>query len=396
MRGGKAKTKRTRTKRVARSAMGSLMSPVDITSPNLLGALEKRVKSGPLTLVLVYADWCGHCNRFKPMMKELETLSNRSIQMARVRDDMYPKTALAAKNKVEGYPSLLLVDSAGNAMKFKQPSGEVNINVPDHTNMSKMTALVRSAGTPEGINLLNSVNKNLTGKPLALPSGVTETNKNLNSLNTVNTANGNSLNSAVVVNSAISTATVNNRNNRTSKNKNRNRNVNESISGNANIETENVTNLNSGMEFESTSAETVPFPSSNSVATEPSAVAKSAPQNIVADRLTSTNILNQNATLANSQNRTVRGLTQRGGSMSGSENFCGSSCTVPHSQNGGAVGGGGLLGALSAAATNLAPAAALFLAAEAVAGRKGKKGRKSRKQLGGGCGCGLTRRNNRG
>lgn len=372
--------------------MGSLMSPVDITSPNLLGALDKRVKSGPLTLVLVYADWCGHCNRFKPMMKELETLSNRSIQMARVRDDMYPKTALAVKNKVEGYPSLMLVDSAGNAMKFKQPSGEVNANVPDHTNMTKMTSLVRTAGTPEGINLLNSVNKNLTGKPLTLPSGVAETNRNLNSLNTVNTAISNSansinsinsLNSAVVVNSALGTANTNNRN------KNKNKNVNMNV----NMNMENAMNLNSAMEFDSTSAETVPFLSTNSVATEPSAVPNSGPKNIVADRLSSTNVLNQNATLATSQNRTVRSLTQSGGSMSGvgSENFCGSSCTVPHSQS----GGGGLLGALSAAATNLAPAAALFLAAEAVAGRRKGKRSRSRRQRGG-CGCGLTRRNNRG
>lgn len=385
MRGGKAKTKRSRTKKVARSAMGSLMSPVDITSPSLLGALDKRVKTGPLTLVLVYADWCGHCNRFKPMMKELENLSNRSIQMVRVRDDMYPKSSLAAKNKVEGYPSLLLVDSAGNAMKFKQPSGEVNSNVPDYTNMSKMTALVRTAGTPEGINLLNSVNKNLSGKPLTLPSGVVETNRNLNSLTTVNTANSlNSLNNALVINSAVSTSSTNNRNN---GNMNNNRNNNE------NLTMDNVTNLNSAMDFESASAETVPFPSASSVATKPSAVPNSVPKNIVADRLSSTNVLNQNATLANSQNKTVRSLTQRGGSMSGvgSESFCGSSCAIPHSQS-----GGGLLGALSAAASNVAPAAALFLAAEAVAGRKGKKGRKSRKQLGGGCGCGLTRRNNRG
>jgi hypothetical protein len=139
----------------------------------------------------------------------------------------------------------------------------------------------------------------------------------------------------------------------------------------------------------------MPFPSVNSVATAPSAVPISAPQNIVSDRLSSTNILTQNSTLANSSNKTVRSLTQRGGSMS-SENFCGSSCTISHSQN----GGGGLLGALSAAASELAPVAGLFLAAEAVAGRRkrGRKGsRKQRggKQRGGGCGCGLTRRNYR-
>jgi thiol-disulfide isomerase/thioredoxin len=356
--------------------MGALMSPVDITNPNMLGALDKRIKAGPLTLVLIYADWCGHCQRFKPMMEKLETLNNRSIQMARVRDDMYPKTALAAKNKVEGYPSLLLVDSAGNAMQFKQPSGEVANTVPEHTDMNKMTALVRTAGTPEGISLLNSVNKNLTGKNLTLPSGVAETNRNLNSLNTVNTnssasafqynsANSNeTLNSAVVINSPGSM------------------NTNNNLRGSAN-------NVNSAMVFNSsmnTSVETVPFPSTNSVATEPSAAPNSAPQNIVADRLSNNNVRNQNATLANSQNQTVRSLTQNGGSISGFESFCGSSCSIPHSQS----GGGGLFDALSAAATNLAPAAALFLAAEAVAGRK--RGRKQR----GGCGCGLTRRTNRG
>ena len=374
--------------------MGSLMSPVDVTSTSMLGDLDKRIKSGPLTLVLVYADWCGHCNRFKPMMKQLENLNNRSIQMARVRDDIYPKTPLALKNKVEGYPSLLLVDSAGNAMNFKQPSGEVTNSVPDHTNMSKMTALVRTAGTPEGINLLNSVNKNLTGKSLTLPSGTAEANRNIASLPTVNT------------NSALSLNSGNNRNN--SRNNNRNTNMNRN------------TNSNSAMAFDSAaeaSVETVPLPSVNAVATEQSLMPNSAPQNIVADRLSNTNILTQNSTMANSSNKTVRSLTQNGGSMAGagSENFCGSSCTIPHSQNGGSCqactrtmhggscqactrtmhGGGGLLGALSAAATNLAPAAALFLAAERL--KRGRKG--SRKQRGGkqrgGCGCGLTRRNAR-
>lgn len=357
--------------------MGSLMSPVDITSPSMLGALDKRVKAGPLTLVLIYADWCGHCQRFKPMMEKLESLNNRSIQMARVRDDMYPKTALAAKNKVEGYPSLLLVDSAGNAMNFRQPSGEVTNNVPEHTNMNKMTALVRTAGTPEGINLLNSVNKNLTGKNLTLPSGVAETNRNLNSLNTVNTSTSRSSNSNSSILNSMNSNTINSLNS----------NIN---SGNS----LNNTNINSSMEFNSSSAETVPELSASSIATEPSALPNSSSNNIVADRLSSANILNQNATLANSPNNTVKSLTQRGGSMSSSENFCGSSCGVPHSQN----GGGGLFGALSAAATNLAPAAALFLAAEAVAGRKrrGRKGKSRRqRQLGGGCGCGLTRRTTR-
>lgn len=390
MRGGKAKTKRTRTKKVARSTMGSLMSPVDVTSTNMLSALDKRIKSGPLTLVLVYADWCGHCQRFKPMMKELEKLNNRSIQMARVRDDVYPQTTLAAKNKVEGYPSLLLVDSAGNAMNFKQPSGEISNAVPEHTNMTKMTALVRTAGTPEGMNLLSGLNKNLTAKKL--PSGVTEQTNTINSLKTVNTNVVNAVNSINKINNSVPT------------NGNRNANINTNTNANnTNIQStmeleeddsENKVSPDSAVSLNSNSVQTVTPLTNSSIATNYSLAPNSGPKNIVADRMSANNVASQNATLNTSKNKVVRNLTQKGGSVSGigSESFCGSSCSIPHSQS----GGGGLLSALSAAASNLAPAASLFLAAEAVAGRKrGRKG-KSRKQRGGGCGCGLTRKNYRG
>lgn len=369
MRGGKAKTKgKSKTRKVARSIMGSLMSPIDVTSSSHLGDLEKRIKTGPLTLVLVYADWCGHCQRFKPMMSQLEKLGNRSIQMARVRDDVFPQSSLAAKNKVEGYPSLLLVNSAGSAMNFKQPSGEVSNTVPEHTDMTKMTALVRTAGTPEGLNLLNTMNQKNSAK-----SGASTNNAvgdmNVASLNTVK---------PVIANTSISFKNNNKKNNSLNFNNNgRNTNASMELLNETAEPLENV--------------ETVEPLTGSNLTTEVSLQANSAPKNIVADRLSATNVLSQNATLANSQNKTVRNLTQKGGSASGlgAENFCGSSCSVPHSQS----GGGGLFGALSAAATNLAPATALFLAAEAVR-KRSKKTRRQRRQRGG-CGCGLSRRNGR-
>ncbi len=328
MRGGKTKSKgKHLTRKVARSAMGALMPPVDVTSSRLVKDLDSRIKTGPLTLVLVYADWCGHCTSFKPMMKELETLPNRSVQIARVREDVYPNTSLAAKNKVEGYPSLMLVDTTGTAMKFKQPSGEVTNTVPDRTDMKKMSAIVRTAGTPEGMTLLNSLNKNL------------------------------------------------------------NKNKNAELTGVTAME-EPVAVTNSSMQITSprVTAETVEPLSASNFNTAKSQQASNYPTSIVADRLNTNTVVNENAKLTRSKNKSVRALAQMGGSMS--ENFCGSSCSVPQM-------GGGLLGALTAAATNVAPAVALFLASEAV--QKRTKGRgKSRKSQRGGCGCGLTRRANRG
>ena len=70
------------------------MPPVDITSPSQVSELNKRISIGPITLVLVYADWCGHCQRFKPMMEQLENMSGRTVQTARIRDDMVPQSSL--------------------------------------------------------------------------------------------------------------------------------------------------------------------------------------------------------------------------------------------------------------------------------------------------------------
>jgi thiol-disulfide isomerase/thioredoxin len=150
MRGGKTK----KSKSTSRSVMGRLLPPVDIREEAQLGELEKRIAKGPLTLVLVYADWCGHCQRFKPMMEELESCPNRSVQTARIRDDMLPKSSISSA-KIEGYPTLMLVKKSGEVATFKTPEGEVTNAIPEHTNMQKMTSLVRTAGTEEGLNLLS-------------------------------------------------------------------------------------------------------------------------------------------------------------------------------------------------------------------------------------------------
>jgi thiol-disulfide isomerase/thioredoxin len=150
--GGK-QTKKAAKQGKSRSVMGRLMPPVDIRGESQLAELEKRIKAGPLTLVLVYADWCGHCTEFKPTMEQLETTPGRTIQTARVRDDMFPKSSLS-NTTIEGYPTLMLVKKNGEATAFKKSSGEVTNAIPDHTDVNKMKIIVRNAGTPEGQALL--------------------------------------------------------------------------------------------------------------------------------------------------------------------------------------------------------------------------------------------------
>ncbi len=251
-----------------RSVMGRLLPPVDITSPSQLKELDKRIKSGPLTLVLVYADWCGHCQRFKPMMKDLEMCEGRSIQTARVRDDMFPKSSISSA-KIEGYPSLLLVKENGEVASFKNGEGDVTNAVPDHTNMERMKSIVRTAGTPSGQNVLLAAEN--VGDPIA-PEVL-----------------------AVPTNAANATT-----------------------------------------------------PSNGTV-----------PKNIVADRLSAENVSRLNSTLVRSANNLLKEATAP---------------VVKAEQR-----GGGLWSSLVMASRNIAPAAVLFLGAEAV--RKDSKGRRATRKV---------------
>jgi thiol-disulfide isomerase/thioredoxin len=273
MRGGKSKTK----KNTSRSVMGKLMSPVDIREDSQLKELEDRIKIGPVTLVLVYADWCGHCQRFKPMMEKLENVPGRTIQTARIRDDMFPKSSLSSA-KIEGYPTLMLVEKSGKIASFKNENGQMTNAIPDHTNMENMTAIVRNAGKNEGVKLLKSANKE------------------------------------------------------------KEENEEEEEESTLSVEPLNAKNLSGN--------------------------AKEAPNNIVADRFSPESVSKLNSNLINSQNALLK-------ETSGYERVKPSKMQLG--------GSGSLWSSLMIASQKLAPAAALFLASDAIRRRKSRKAKKSRK-----------------
>lgn len=278
MRGGKSKTKKKSKTTKPRSVMGRLLPPVDITSTNQLNELDKRIKMGPVTLVLIYADWCGHCQHFKPMMEKLENLPGRSVQTARVREDVFPNSSLSSA-KIDGYPTLMLVKKNGKVQSFKNKSGEVTNAIPDHTNMNNMSLIVKNAGKEEAVNALEA-SQNMS---VATPS-IQKLSENKN--NKINNAANNFI-------------------------------INEEVEINT-------------------------------------------PDNIVADRLSEETVETLNNNLVKASNANI------------------SQTTKP------AIGGGGsLYSQLVLAAQKVAPAAALFLAAEASRKKKGmkktKKAKKSKK-----------------
>ena len=153
---GQRKFKPRRTAR-RQSNMGSLSLPLDVRSKGQIGELMKRITKGPLTIMLVYADWCGHCHHFMPHFDKAAKNSNRSIQAVKVNDTMMSAVNEAIKGKnhnaksinVEGYPSVMLVGQDGNEISQIEPvkNTEVMTKV-----MNQSAALANEAGITSNDN----------------------------------------------------------------------------------------------------------------------------------------------------------------------------------------------------------------------------------------------------
>ncbi len=99
---------------------------VDIRTPNDVTKLQKMLKNGLTTIILIYADWCGHCHRYIPTWKDLENTPGRTANMARVHYDMQDKIPAIKDAKIQGYPSVIKVLPDGRLQAYASEGGATN------------------------------------------------------------------------------------------------------------------------------------------------------------------------------------------------------------------------------------------------------------------------------
>lgn len=162
-----------------RNARGrfTVAKPIDVTSPSQIPMFESMVRRGPSTFVLVYADWCGHCNTYKPKWHELTGTPGRIANMAAVRDDVFKKIPTIANAKIEGFPSVIKVSPDGSIERFNVRGKTTNAidpgkmrdmgfmrneisTTPQSVMASQMATMNTPAVTPEPLNTTKSLMKN--------------------------------------------------------------------------------------------------------------------------------------------------------------------------------------------------------------------------------------------
>jgi thiol-disulfide isomerase/thioredoxin len=119
---------------------------MDVRTPSEANEAEKAIHIGPITFILIHADWCGHCQTYKPLWEELENMPDRKANVLRVHHDMMEKIPSIMNAKIQGYPSVIKVKPDGSIEKYKVPdSSEVTNAMPNMRDMEAMKKEIMNA-----------------------------------------------------------------------------------------------------------------------------------------------------------------------------------------------------------------------------------------------------------
>lgn len=137
---------------------------LNVTGPGQFGQLSKLLGKNPVVLVFVYADWCGHCQHFKPDWKKLEATPNRNMAMVSIRDDAFKNSPLNNLVTPEGYPTVTVVSKA-NDVAVNLPTRDPDVLENIVTNAD---SLVPAVGSAESLNnnLTNIIQNNKSAPQL--------------------------------------------------------------------------------------------------------------------------------------------------------------------------------------------------------------------------------------
>ena len=84
------------------------------------------LKNGCVTIVVILADWCGACQRVKPMWLQTLTKQNKN-NVALIRDDMVQNTMLNDKLKITHFPSVFQIPPGGEPTLLENVSDAESI-----------------------------------------------------------------------------------------------------------------------------------------------------------------------------------------------------------------------------------------------------------------------------
>jgi len=120
--------------------------------------MDRTIRKGPMTLILVFSTSCPHCHTYMPIWKKLCQTKGRKTNMISMESSVYQQTPMAQKKPVSGVPTVLYVNKDGEVVEVDEPR-----------NKTVMTSVIRNA-PPSFTQVLSPKVEANTVKPVSVPS----------------------------------------------------------------------------------------------------------------------------------------------------------------------------------------------------------------------------------
>ena len=96
---------------------GIKLTKKDFSFDNKNVYINKNITKGNPGLLLIYADWCGYCNRFKPVYNEIcDQMGSKFPCVSIEHSDLTNDEVLISKLDFQGYPTIKFFDQHGKIL----------------------------------------------------------------------------------------------------------------------------------------------------------------------------------------------------------------------------------------------------------------------------------------
>jgi hypothetical protein len=142
----KGKTKRTKRANPVKNG-GGITSPfdgMDVATEEDLSRLDELLKKNTVVVALIHADWCGHCQTFKPLWEDYKKIPGRNVPMVSINEKMLSRTPFKAA-KINGFPSTVVYSGKdGTFGNFRSETGEDTNSVPNSRDKDVMIKILQT------------------------------------------------------------------------------------------------------------------------------------------------------------------------------------------------------------------------------------------------------------